>query len=269
MNSIVKTLLIATVFMACKNQTTQNPAATNALDASVILKHKYWVSKAFNDAFFAPNIMDTISNLPCGELVFGQKDSLLMTACLSDAGRGTYKVTTPTSLEIAFEGFEGKPSAARYDEKTGILHIEAPGGENTGWPTEFVAQDGIDVANIDNVTINLGRKRLAGSYSILPQKGQMAITALVELHADGTQLGFGDFDTYEPWPSGIGGSFIQNPQRNLMYLVKKGQEADPTAVGWQVHGDTLRIWNTKNTGAEGDLPEYKIQGLMGTYLKAK
>ncbi|MCC6280483.1 MAG: hypothetical protein IT262_07785 [Saprospiraceae bacterium] len=262
-------MFAATVLVACNNQpvpTSQTPALP---DPSAMLKHKYWVSKPFNDALFATNIIDTLSNLPCGELVFGQKDSLLMTACLSDAGRGTFKVTSSNSLEIVFEGFEGNPSKAQWDEKTGVLHIDPPGGPDTGWPTDFVAQDDIDVSNIDNVTINLGRKRLAGNYSILPKKGEVAMTALLELHTDGTQVGFGDFDTYEPWPSGIGGGFIQNPQRNLMYLVKKGKESDPTAVAWQVRGDTLRIWNTRNIGAEGDLPEYKIAGLKGTYIKAK
>lgn len=266
-HSFVKILFIGTLFTACGEQPAQNQAPT--VDASAILKHKYWVSKPFNDALFAGNVSDTIGYLPCAELIFGQKDSLLMTACLSDAGRGTFKATSSNTLEIAFEGFDGKLSTARLDETTGVLHLDSPGGMDTGWPTEFVAQDDIDVSNLDNVTINLGRKRLAGSYSILPQKGEAAITSLVELHPDGTQLGLGDFDLYEPWPAGIGSSAIQNPAVNVMYLVKKGKESEPTAVGWQVRGDTLRIWNTQSTHVEGDMPEYKITKLRGTYLKGK
>jgi hypothetical protein len=269
MNSLVKIALIAAVFTACKNQPAPNPAAPTAPDASTILKHKYWVSLPFNEALFASNITDTLSYLPCSELVFGSKDTLLLTACLSDAGMGIFKVAGPNTLEISFEGFEGKSSTARYDETTGVLHLDPPAGVDSGWPTAFIAQDGIDVTNIDNITINLGRKRLAGNYMILPKKGEMAVTSILELHADGTHLGFGDFDTYEPWPSGIGGAFIQNPQRNLMYLVKKGAETDPAAAAWQVRGDTLRIWETKNIGAEGDLPEYKVAKLRGTYLKVK
>jgi hypothetical protein len=271
----LKVFFAALIFAACNNQpaptatTSTATVSTTSPDASVILKHKYWVSKPYNDALFAKNIVDTISYLPCAELVFGAKDSLLMTACLSDAGRGIFKVTSPTTLEITFEGFEGKPSAAKYDEKTGVLHVDQPSGVDTSWPTDFVAQDDIDVTNIDNVTINLGRKRLAGSYSVLPAKGQMAITSLMELHADGTQTGLGNFDKYEPWPAGVGGGAVQYPPLNVMYLVKNGKEDDPTTVAWQLHGDTLRIWDTKNTSPEGDMPEYKTTKIKGTYIKTK
>lgn len=266
MHSLLKTLFVAVLFTACQNQTPPAPTTPAAIDASAILAHKYWVSKPFNDALFAGNISDTIGYLPCGELVFGPKDSLLFTACLSDAGRGTFKATSANSLEIAFEGFEGKPVVARFDEKTGVLHLDRPAGVDTGWPTEFVAQDGIDVANIDNVTLNLGRKRLAGSYAALPQKPG---GATLELRPDGTQTGLGDFDKYEPWIAGIGSGAVQNPARNVMYLVKTGKEGEPTAVAWQLHGDTLRLWDTKSTNAEGDMPEYKAAKLKGTYLKVK
>ena len=269
MRSLAKALFVAVVFTACQNQPTPTPATPAAIDASAILKHKYWVSKPFSDALFADNIVDTLSYVPCGELIFGPKDSLLMTACLSDAGRGTFKATTPDALEIVFEGFEGKPSTARLDEKTGVLHLVPPGGVETGWPTEFVAQDGIDVSNIDNVTLNLGRKRLAGSYSMLPKKGEKPSAATLALRADGTQSGLGDFDKYEPWLSGIGGGAIQNPPLNLLYLVKNGKESEATAIAWQLRGDTLRLWDTKSTNAEGDMPEYKAAKLRGTYLKAK
>lgn len=269
MHALTKTLLAATLFTACQNQPAPTPAASTATDASAILKHKYWVSKPFNDALFAGSVSDTVSYLPCAELVFGQKDSLFMTSCLSDAGRGTFKATSPNTLDILFEGFENKASTARLDEKTGVLHLDAPGGVDTGWPTEFVAQDGIDVSSIDNTTINLGRKRLAGRYTLLPQKGEKANASPLELRPDGTQTGLGDFDKYEPWPSGIGGGAIQNPPLNLMYLVKKGKETDPTAVAWQLRGDTLRLWDTKSTNAEGDMPEYKAAKLKGAYLKTK
>lgn len=266
MKSIVQVLTILTLFSACQNPAPPAPATP---DASAILKHKYWVSKPFNDALFAGNIVDTLSYLPCSELIFTAKDSMLITSCLSDAGGGIFKVTGQNQLEIAFEGFDGKAAKASFDEKTGVLSLTPPDGFSEGWPTQFVPQDGIEVNNLDNVTIALGRKRLAGQYTYQTKKGEMATTSLAELRLDGTQVNFGAFDLYEPWPSGIGGSFIQNPQLNLMYWVKKGSETEPTAVAWQVHGDTLRIWDTKNIGAEGDLPEYKVTGLPRTYLKTK
>lgn len=258
--------MLAVAIVSCKNQA---PAPPATVDASAILNHKYWVSKQFNDALFAENIVDTLSNLLCSELIFRTPDSLNITACLSDAGGGIYKVTGPNTLDIAFDGFENQSSKATYDEKTGVLHIDPPGGENNGWPTDFVAQDGIDINSLDNVTIALGRKRLAGSYMYQTKKGEVAVASMSEFRLDGTQVNFGEFDIYEPWPSGIGSGFMQNPQMNLMYFVKKGHETDPTAVAWQVRGDTLRIWDTKNVGAEGDLPEYKIQGEPRTYLKHK
>lgn len=269
MKSLVKPLLLVAVFAACKNQPAPPPPPPAAPDAAAILKHKYWVSKPYYDALFAPNIVDTISYLPCGELIFGKTDTVLLTACLSDTGMGTFKATSPTTMDVVYAGFEDKPCKASLDEKTGILHLDAPAGVDNSWPTEFIAQDDIDVSNLDYVTINLGRKRLAGTYSILPKKGEVAIASMVELHADGTHLGFGDFDTYEPWPAGIGGGAIQTPPMNVMFLVKKGKESDPVAVGWQVHGDTLRLWDTKSTSAEGDMPEYKIAKVRGTYLKQK
>jgi hypothetical protein len=266
MKSLTKILMLAAVFTACKNTPAPAPVAP---DASAILNHKYWVSKPFNEALFANNIVDTLSNLICSELIFTNKDSLLYTSCLSDAGGGTFKVSDANTLEIMFEGFEGKASKATLDEKTGVLHIVHPEGTDADWPLDFVAQDGIAVNNIDNVTVALARKRLAGNYTYMTKKGEYANTSVSELHLDGTQVNFGDFDTYEPWPSGIGGGAIQNPQLNLMYFIKKGKEAEPMAIAWQLHGDTLRLWDTKNISPKGDMEEYRIKGLRGAYLKVQ
>ena len=89
------------------------------------------------------------------------------------------------------------------------------------------------------------------------------------MRADGTQVGLGDFDKYEPWISGIGGGSIYNPTRNVMYLVKKGKEGTEPTLGWQLRGDTLRLWETKNIAQDGDMPEFKITKLKGAYLKSK
>ena len=267
MKSLVPALLLLVLFSACQNQAPTTAPATN--NGEAILKHKYWVSKQFNDALFAENIVDTLCNMLCSELIFTAKDSLLMTACLSDAGGGIFKVTGPNTLEITFEGMDSLKSKATYDEKTGVLHIDPPGGMDSGWPTEFVAQDGIDINQLDNVTIALGRKRLAGKYVYQTKKGEMAVASLTELYPDGKHVNFGESDLYEPWPSGIGAGFIQNPQLNLMYLIKKGKETDPVAVAWQVRGDTLKIWDTKTVGPQEDLPEYKTVGEPRVYIKQK
>lgn len=263
MQKLLTSFLAATIWMSCQNQPAPTPTAPAA---TAILKHTYWVSKPFHDALFAPNVPDTLASLMCGELIFS-KDSVIFTSCMSDAGRGTLKSTGTNTMEIIFEGFEGKPSKAQLDEATGVLHLTPPSDQDYGWPTEFVAQDDVATSNLDNVTLNLGRKRLAGTYMALPGKGSAG--GSLELRADGTQSGLGDFDLYEPWLAGIGGGAIQNPQRNLLYLVKKGKEADGTAFGWQLRGDTLRIWETKATNAEGDMPEYQPTTLKGTYLKTK
>lgn len=268
MRTLIRSAFFLLLLAACKGKT--DSAGTPAATENLITRHKYWVSKAYHDALFSPNVIDTVGYLNCAEVVFQQKDTLLLTACLSDAGPGTYKITGPNSLELRMSGMEDKPVQVTFDEKTGILHVPSPAGEeNTYWPTEFVAHDGINVSDLDDVTINLGRQRLAGTYSILPPKGEVAIASMVELKSDGTQLGFGDFDTFEPWPAGINASCIQNPPLNLMYFTKKGQEADAKAMGWQLRGDTLRIWETVMTSAEGDLPEYKPGKLYNTYIKSK
>ena len=259
MQSFFKILPLATaLFAACQNQ----PAPPAA--ASAILKHKYWVSKPFNDALAAPNITDTIAHLPCSELIFTNKDSVMVTACLSDAGRGTFKTTGANTLEFAFEGFENKKITSQYDEKTGILHLDAP----EGWEKDFVPHDGIDFSNVEqNGIINLARKRLAGNYTMLPQKGEMAIAAILELRADGSQTGLGEYDLYEPWPSGISGGSVLD-KKNILYLVKKNAPEHLDALAWQLHGDTLRLWDTKNINPN-EMPDYKITGVRGTYLRTK
>lgn len=271
MKFLVPSFFMAVLFAACQNSTSPQPASTTAPDASAILSHKYWIAKSFNDALFAPNISDTLSNLPCGELVFTAKDSVLMTACLSDAGLGSYKIIAPNTLSIAFEGDTVNKYTARLDEKTGVLHLVLPASmpaDNNSYPVDFIPQDGIEVSDIDNITYNLGRKRLAGTYTALPQKG-VAAPAQVVLNADGTQSGLGDYDQYQPYISGIGSGAVQNPQLNMMYLVKKGKEAEGPVVAWQLHGDTLSLWDTKTTNAEGDMPEYKIGKMKGKYVRGK
>jgi len=256
-------------FAACQSPTPSQPATTAAPDVSAITSHKYWVSKAFHDALFAPNVSDTLASIFCGELIFTQKDSLLMTACLSDAGRGLFKPTGPNTLSIAFEGDTASLYLARLDE-AGVLRLTPPADRtDNGYPTEFVAQDGIEVSNLDNVTIALGRKRLAGSYTALPQKGAKAAAALLTLNADGSQTGLGDYDKYDPYLAGIGSGVVQNPPMNLMYLLKKDGESGEVALGWRLRGDTLSIWDTQNVNAEGDMPEYKPTKIRGLYVKLK
>jgi hypothetical protein len=269
MQKITSILLLLTLLTACNNQPTPAKTETPTKESSAILKHKYWVSKDFYDALFASNVVDTMAYLPCSELVFDGTDTLLITACLSDAGRGLFKVTGVNTLEVMLEGFEGKPASMELDEKTGILRLTMPEGSGEGWPSAFVAQDDINTQNIDNLTIQLGRKRLAGKYTKLPKKGEKPTTTEYELRADGTHTGFGDFDTFEPWPSGVGGAFLAEPAMNIMYLNRPGTEEMPAVYGWQVRGDTLRLWSTKNIGVEGDLPEYRTTGLLGNFIKMK
>ncbi len=260
-----------TLFSACQQQSTKQVAQSASPDASAITKHKYWISREFNDALYAQNVIDTLSYVPCGEFLFPGKDTAVITSCLSDAGWGSWVATSPTSLKIIFEGDSANYASVSLDEKTGILHYTPPGDavKDGGYPTEFVAQDGIDVTKIDYITINLGRKRLAGSYNPIPQKGSKTSPEPLVLNADGTHKGLGDYDLYEPYFSGIGSGVILNPARNTMYLVKKGQENEPTAMAWRLRGDTLSIWNTKGVGAADELPSYQITTLKGVYVKVK
>jgi hypothetical protein len=271
MNFHLKLFFILMLFSACQQQSAKQEASKAAPDASAITKHKYWISKEFNDALYAQNVIDTLSYVPCGEFLFPDKDTVVITACLSDAGWGTWVASSPTSLKIVFEGDSANYASVSLDEKTGILHYTPPGDvpKDSGYPTEFVAHDGIDVAKMDYITINLGRKRLAGNYTPVPQKGVKTTPEPLVLNTDGTLKGLGDYDSYEPYFSGIGSGVILNPARNTMYLVKNGKETEPTAVAWRLRGDTLSIWNTKSAGVPDELPSYQITTFKGVYVKAK
>jgi hypothetical protein len=252
------------LFVSCQNQ-----PAPSGPDAAGILKHKYWVVKSYHDALFSANIPDTLSYLDCSELVFVANDTVIITSCMSDAGIGIYNITGPNTLSIKFEGLEDKPITATLNEQTGVLTFTFTGPALESWPSTFVARDEVKTDNFDILTLALGRTRLAGSYQYQTQKGEVANTAVSELRTDGTMLNFGEYDFYEPWIAGIGSSCITMPPMNLMNLSMKGHEAEAVAVGWQLHGDTLRIWDTQNLNGPDELPEYKLKGNPRTYLKLK
>jgi hypothetical protein len=254
------------IFTACQNQPAPAPASP---DASALLKHKYWVSKPYHDALFAENLPDTIGYLDCAELIFMTKDTVIMTSCMSDAGQGVYTITGPNTLSIKFEGLEEKPVIATLDDKTGMLQFSFTGEPLPYWPTAFVAKDEVDVNNFDILTLSLGQLRLAGNYQYQTKKGEVAVASLTELHADGTAVNFGGFDKFEPWIAGVGSTCIQHPPMNLMNLMHAEHEGEFVAVGWQLHGDTLRIWDTQNLAAPDELPEYKLKGEPRVYIKVK
>lgn len=262
MRQLTQLLLLAALFSACQQNPAPPPPPAPTDLATTVAQHRYWVSKVFNDGLFAANVSDTLSMTPCMELVFTAGDTVLLTSCLSDAGFGIFKALDANTLSIIFEGDSTNVAKVTLDRQTGLLHLAIPG--EGAFTEDFVAQDGIPVQTIDNVTLNLGRKRLAGKYTPLP--GTSA--GPLQLNADGTQTGLGPYHFYEPWVSGIGSGSIQDPNYNLMYLVRDG--GDPTqepALAWRLRGDTLRIWDTKNVSENGDMPEYKITGLRGAYLK--
>ncbi|HAD13543.1 MAG TPA: hypothetical protein DCF33_14040 [Saprospirales bacterium] len=253
------------IFTACQNQ----PAAPPAPDASALLKHKYWVNKPFHDALFAANVPDTMAYLDCGELIFTNKDTVIITSCMSDAGIGIYTVSGPNTLSIKFQGFEDKPITATLDEKTGLLSFTFTGPAPEYWPKDFIAKDEVSTGNMDGLTLGLARLRLAGNYQYQTKKGEMAIASVSELHADGSMVNFGEYDMYEPWIAGVGSSCITTPPMNLMNMAIKGKEAEAVAFGWQLHGDTLRIWDTQNMGQPDELPEYKLKGAARVYVKMR
>lgn len=258
---ITATLLLFTLAIAaCKNETAPKAPAA---DASAILKHKYWVAKPYSDALFAPTVMDTLGYLNCAEILFGANDTLTMTACMSDAGRGVYKTTGVNTIEFKIEGSEDVYTA-RLDEATGILHLNVPGEMGSYWPNEYVAHDDVNATNIDAVTLNLGRKRLSGQYENLAKTGQM-----IEFRPDGAINGLGDYAAYEPWIAGIGSTTIAEPPMNQLLLIKKTEGVEPVVLGWQLRNDTLTLWETQNMAHPDDLPEYKTVKKAGTYVKRK
>jgi hypothetical protein len=227
------------------------------------------VSKPYHDALFAANVVDTLSYLDCGELIFSNKDTVIITSCMSDAGIGIFTVTGPNTLSIKFQGLEENPITATLDDKTGELHFTFTGQSLEYWPKAFVARDEVSTTNMDGLTLRLAQVRLAGNYQYQTKKGEMATTSVSELRADGSMVNFGEFDMYEPWIAGVGSSCITTPPMNLMNMAKKGQEAEAVAFGWQLRGDTLRIWDTQNMGQPDELPEYKLKGAARVYIKMK
>ncbi|MBL7808715.1 MAG: hypothetical protein JNN28_12920 [Saprospiraceae bacterium] len=254
------------IFTACQNQPVPAPALP---DASALLKHKYWVSKPFHDALFASNVPDTMAYLDCGELIFTNKDTVIITSCMSDAGIGIFTVSGPNTLSIKFQGFEDKPITATLDDKTGMLSFTFPGPAPEYWPKDFIAKDEVSTSNMDGLTLRLAQVRLAGNYQYQTKKGEVAIASVSELHADGSMVNFGEYDMYEPWIAGVGSSCITTPPMNLMNMAKKGKEEEAVAFGWQLRGDTLKIWDTQNMGNPDELPEYKVKGAARVYVKMR
>lgn len=256
--------LFALALQACQNSSPTPPAA--APNGEAILKHKYWVSKEFSDALQSEILVDTLNSIPCSELIFTEKDTLLLTACMSDAGRATFKATGPNTLDVALEGMENEPIKAILEPRTGVLTLHFPGDSTGAGRLQLVACDEITLGKDDfDGIVKLARKRLSGTYKALETKAKVP---MITLNADGTHSGLStQFNTYEPWPAGVGG--YMEARKNLMYLENKGKEPSWTALAWQLRGDTLRLWETKNIGKPDEMPEYQTTSLMGTYLKQR
>ncbi|MBN8684639.1 MAG: hypothetical protein J0L99_18455 [Chitinophagales bacterium] len=267
MRTLFSTLLLLSLLAACQNQPS-TPAPAPSVNGEAIMKHKYWLSKNFNDAVAARTIVDTLGLMVCSELIFLEKDTLLITACNSDASFGVYKFTGPNTIEVLFDGFT-KPVSGAYDAASGVLHIDRPEGVGEFWSTDFVAQDGVNPRTADGGVMSVGRQRLAGEYALVPQPGQAAATAMLTLRPDGTAAGLGIHDRFDPWMSGIGSNSIIEPPMNGMFLKKSQDEDYYLSVGWQFRNDTLRLWDLKNLNGPDDLPEYKAVKLMGTYVKQR
>ncbi|HMX40887.1 MAG TPA: hypothetical protein PK971_10485 [Saprospiraceae bacterium] len=251
---------------ACQSGPSHHPNSVRLPDAGAILRHKYWVAKPFRDALFAPRIPDTISYMLCTELLFRQMDTVLLTSCMSDAALGLFEVTDHNTLSITFDGDTTHRYIARLDEATGVLHLSYPPDRaaNNPHPTEYVAEESVGTANMDELTVSLARKRLSGTYQPLAEKGSPVV-----LNPDGSQSGLGAFDRYEPYVAGIGSGTIQEPPMNVIYLYNRGREHEQTALGWQLSGDTLRLWDTRNIAGKEEMPHYKATHLHGTYLRSR
>ncbi|MBL7825965.1 MAG: hypothetical protein JNJ57_04995 [Saprospiraceae bacterium] len=267
MKHILSIVFLSALLASCNNETPQKTTPVPT-EATSILKHKYWVSKPYADALFAPKVMDTLYRMRCAEIMFMEKDTLLMTACMSDAGYGIFKSTGSNSIEILFEGYE-KNTLAVLDEKTGILKLTPP-ENSTYWETEYVAFDNITFNDIDynNPSVQLARRRMAGSYSLIPKKGQMVTAALAELKEDGQAINFEGFDWFDPLPTGTACSFTEEKEM-MMVDFKKGKADVSTVCGVQLRGDTLYVYDSKNTTKDDEMPYYKISGLRATYVKSK
>lgn len=270
MQQVIRAAFALLLCAACQPTTTQQPNASQSSDATGILKHKYWVCKPFHDALFAVNIPDTLTSLYCNELIFREKDTLLLTSCMSDASLGQLRITGHNALSITFDGDTSHHYTARLDEATGILHLTLPPDRATDYPfpTQYIADDAIATSHMDELTVALARKRLAGTYQPLAQKGQPALASVV-LQPDGTQSGLGNYARYEPYVTGIGSGVISQPPRNVMYLYNPGQEGQQTALAWQLRGDTLRLWDTQNVNGADELPEYKVTRLRSTSVRQR
>lgn len=258
-------ITVAFVLNACQNSSPTPSAPVPNVEA--ILKHKYWVSKEFSDALLNEIVADTLNSIPCSELIFTEKDTLLLTACMSDAGRATFKATGPNTLDIALEGMENEPVKAIFEPRTGVLTLNFPGDSTGAGRLQLVARDEITLEKNDfEGTVKLARLRMAGTYKALDTKAKVQ---QITLNKDGSHSGLNkDFDTYEPWPAGVGG-YLEDERKNLMYLENKGKEPSWTALVWELRGDTLRLWETKNIAKPDEMPAYKRSGLLGEFLKAK
>lgn len=252
-------LICAALLVACKNETAKTPSAPDApVEASAILKHKYWVSKEFADALFAANVPDTLNRLFCSELMFTQKDTVWLTTCRWRSGSEAFKSTGVNSIEIPYD--EKQVITHVLDEKTGILKATSP--EET---REYVGFDDINFDDLENnpPVGQLAQRRMAGNYRLVPKKGQVANAAIAEVRATGDLTNFEGFDSFFPIPTGVASYF--NPKKEMMMVnFTKGKADISTICGVQLRGDTLFVFNSKD-GSEG----LEITNIRATYVKVR
>lgn len=255
MKYVFQILICATLLVACKNETTKTTSAN--VEATAILKHKYWVTKAFADALFAANVPDTLNSVRCGELIFTHKDSVLVTACSWRFSTEPFKSTGVNSIEVPYD----KTRVIKYvlDEQTGILTGTGP--DET---IEYVGFDDISFDGWGNTqpTEKLTRRRMAGNYRLVPKKGQVANTAIAEVSATGSLTNFEGFDSFLPAPSGVDSHFTPKEMMAVFFTAEKDEVQ--TRCGVQLRSDTLRIFNSKE-GSKG----YEITDLRATYVKVR
>jgi len=255
MKYIIQTLICAALLVACKNETAKTPSAPDApVEASAILKHTYWVSKAFADALFATNVPDTIGRLDCGELMFTQKDTLLLTSCRWRTGAEPFKSTGVNSIEIAYD--ENRVITYVLDEKTGVLKGTSPDGTS-----EYVGFDDINFDDLENNSPvgQLVQRRMAGKYRLVPKKGQVANAAIAEVSATGGLTNFEGFDSFFPIPIGVG-SYFRSKTGMIKVDFTKGKADVPTTCGVRLRGDKIFVFNTKDN---------IITDMRAAYVKVK